>query len=51
VPFVGDGGWPGDDFETPSDLGDRLPDGVPVHVFHGLDDDTAPVVHADLYGP
>ena len=50
VPFVGDGGWPGDDFEMPSDLGDRLPDGVPVHVFHGLDDDTAPVVHADLYG-
>jgi pimeloyl-ACP methyl ester carboxylesterase len=34
----------------PSDLGDRLPHGVPVHVFHGLDDDTAPVVHADLYG-
>ena len=49
APFVGDGGWPGDDFEMPSDLGDRLPEGVPVHLFHGLEDDTAPVGHADLY--
>jgi len=49
APFVGDGGWPGDDYETPSDLGERLPDGVPVHLFHGLEDDTAPPGHADLY--
>ena len=49
APFVGDGGWPGDDFEMPSDLGDRLPKDVPVHLFHGLDDDTAPAGHADLY--
>ena len=49
APFVGDGGWPWDDFEMPSDLGDRLPKGVPVHLFHGLEDDTAPVGHADLY--
>jgi pimeloyl-ACP methyl ester carboxylesterase len=49
APFVGDGGWPGDDGGMPSDLGDRLPDGVPVHLFHGLDDDTAPAAHADLY--
>ena len=26
-----------------------LPAGVPVHVFHGLEDDTAPPAHADLY--
>ena len=26
-----------------------LPQGVPVHLFHGLDDDTAPPAHADLY--
>jgi pimeloyl-ACP methyl ester carboxylesterase len=49
APFVGDGGWPDDDFETPSDLGTRLPDGVPVHLFHGLADDEVPPVHADLY--
>ena len=49
APFVGDGGWPGDEFELSSDLGSRLPAGVPVHVFHGLEDDTAPPAHADLY--
>ena len=49
APFVGEGGWPGDDFELSGDLGTRLPRGVPVHIFHGLDDDTAPPSHADLY--
>ena len=49
APFVGEGGWPGDEFQLPSDLGARLPRGVRVHVFHGLDDLTAPPSHADLY--
>ena len=49
APFVGDGGWPGEEFELSDDLGSRLPPGAPVHVFHGLEDDTAPPAHADLY--
>jgi pimeloyl-ACP methyl ester carboxylesterase len=49
APFVGTGGWPGEEFELPNDLGAKLPQGVPVHVFHGLQDDTAPPSHADLY--
>ncbi len=49
APFVGPGGWPSDEFELPHDLGARLPQGVPVHVFHGLQDETAPPSHADLY--
>lgn len=49
APFVGRGGWPGDDFELPGDLGARLPQGARVHVFHGLADETAPPSHADLY--
>lgn len=49
VPFVGTGGWPGDEFELPSDLGERLPQGLPVHAFHGLEDQTVPPSHADLY--
>lgn len=49
APFVGAGGWPGDEFELPHDLGARLPQGVPVHVFHGLKDETAPPSHADRY--
>jgi pimeloyl-ACP methyl ester carboxylesterase len=49
APFVGAGGWPAEEFELPEDLGARLPHGVPVHVFHGLGDDTAPPAHADRY--
>jgi pimeloyl-ACP methyl ester carboxylesterase len=48
-PFAGTGGWPGDEFELPHNLGARLPQGVPVHVFHGLQDETVPPAHADLY--
>jgi alpha-beta hydrolase superfamily lysophospholipase len=40
APFVGEGGWPSDEFELTSELSARLPPGVPVHVFHGLRDDT-----------
>jgi pimeloyl-ACP methyl ester carboxylesterase len=49
APFVGEGGWPADEFALPRNLGARLPSGVPVHVFHGLVDETAPPAHADLY--
>jgi len=49
APFVGPGGWPGDEFELTSDLGARLPSGVRVHVFHGLRDKTVPPSHAGLY--
>jgi pimeloyl-ACP methyl ester carboxylesterase len=48
-PFVGTGGWPSDEFELPHNLGARLPQGVPVHVFHGLQDEAVPPAHADLY--
>lgn len=49
APFVGPGGWPGEGLELPADLGARLPPGTRVLVFHGLDDDTAPPSHAELY--
>jgi pimeloyl-ACP methyl ester carboxylesterase len=49
APFVGAGGWPSDEFELPSDLGARLPQGARVHVFHGFQDETAPPSHAQLY--
>jgi predicted alpha/beta hydrolase family esterase len=50
APFVGAEGWPGDEFEFGDDLGVQLPDGVPVHLLHGLADDEIPPTHADLYG-
>ena len=49
APFVGRGGWEDDDFEISHETGGRLPPGVPVHVFFGLDDDTVPPSHADLW--
>jgi pimeloyl-ACP methyl ester carboxylesterase len=49
APFVGDGGWSFADLPLPADLGKRLPRGVPVHFFHGLEDETAPPSHLDLY--
>ena len=49
APFVGSGGWPSEEFEFSNDLGARLPTGVPIHLFHGLDDETAPPAHADLF--
>ena len=49
APFVGEGGWSTDEYQLPRDLGARLPHGVLVHVFHGLDDETVPPPHADLY--
>ena len=47
--FVGEGGWLSEEFELAGDLGARLPPGVPVHVFHGLRDETVPPSHAGLY--
>jgi pimeloyl-ACP methyl ester carboxylesterase len=49
APFVGEGGWPAGEFAFPTDLGPLLPSDVPVHVFHGLSDETAPPAHAELY--
>jgi pimeloyl-ACP methyl ester carboxylesterase len=49
APFVGEGGWPGDELRLSGDLGARLPPGVSVHVFHGSEDETAPPSHAHLY--
>jgi pimeloyl-ACP methyl ester carboxylesterase len=49
APFVGAGGWPGDEFALPHDLGARLPPDAAVHLFQGLADETTPPAHAELY--
>jgi predicted alpha/beta hydrolase family esterase len=49
APFVGDGGWQSDDWKPQSALGEKLPRGVPIYLYHGLADTTAPVLHAELY--
>lgn len=49
APFVGEGGWSSDDLEFLPDLGAHLPQGIPIHFFHGLEDEVAPPAHVDLY--
>jgi len=49
APFVGNGGWSFDELRLPADLGERLPKDVPIHLFHGLEDEIAPPSHLDLY--
>lgn len=49
APFVGEGGWHSDDWEPQRELGRKLPRGVPIYLYHGLADDTAPPSHAELF--
>jgi pimeloyl-ACP methyl ester carboxylesterase len=50
APFAGDGGWPiGDIKPRAEQLGTGLPNGVPVYLYQGDDDDIVPVAHLDLY--
>lgn len=49
APFLGDGGWSVDDVKFSRDFGARLPAGVPIHFFHGLDDGIVPSSHAGLF--
>jgi predicted alpha/beta hydrolase family esterase len=49
APFIGEGGWEGDDLQLPASIGDRLPKNVPLHLYHGRDDETVPFTHLGLY--
>lgn len=49
APFVGDDGWAVDDLQFPPDLGARLPEGVSIDFYHGLEDEVAPPSHMELY--
>ena len=49
APFIGDGGWDSEEIKPGNDLAKRLPSGVPIFLFHGDADTTAPIAHMDLY--
>ncbi|WP_327205622.1 alpha/beta fold hydrolase [Rhizobium beringeri] len=42
APFIGEGGWPSDDIDDGKDLSQRLPPGIPVHLYHGAADAEVP---------
>lgn len=45
APFIGDGGWPSEEIEPNL----KVNTDVPIHLFHGDADETAPIEHLDLY--
>ena len=49
APFVGAGGWSMEDIQPMGGLGARLPPSISVHLYHGSEDDTAPIAHVGLY--
>lgn len=49
IPFLGDGGWSADGVRFSPDLGGQLPKDVPIHFYHGLEDETVPSSHVELY--
>jgi hypothetical protein len=49
APFIGTGGWESEEIDPRPELAARLPRDVPIFLYHGLDDDSVPVAHVDLY--
>ena len=49
TPFIGEGGWPSDEIRPRTDLSRCLPSGVPVFLYHGVEDEVVPIAHIDLY--
>ena len=49
APFIGKGGWPSNDIQPMTRLGARLPQGTPIHLYHGDKDEIAPIDHAAMY--
>jgi predicted alpha/beta hydrolase family esterase len=49
APFVGEGGWESADWKAQHALGEKLPRGVPIYLYHGLADTAVPASHAQLY--
>jgi predicted alpha/beta hydrolase family esterase len=47
APFVGEGGWPSDELPARANFG--LPPALPVFLYHGSADETAPPAHVQLY--
>jgi uncharacterized protein len=41
--------WHWKEAELPQDIGERLPTGVPIFFYHGIDDEFVPVAHLDMY--
>ncbi|WP_420129474.1 alpha/beta hydrolase [Longimicrobium sp.] len=41
--------WRWDEVKLPADAAERIPDGLPVFVVHGTQDESVPFAHAEMY--
>ena len=49
APFVGTGGWQVEEDALPEDFASKLPEGLPVFLYHSRDDEWVPFAHLALY--
>jgi predicted alpha/beta hydrolase family esterase len=49
APYVGQDGWPSNDIAAMTDLGSRLPKGLPIYLYHGDADESVPFAHLGLH--
>jgi len=49
APYIGVGGWAIGGFETPADLGARIPQTLSIYLYQGTNDQIVPFGHLDLY--
>jgi predicted alpha/beta hydrolase family esterase len=47
--FLGAGGWPSEEIKSTTELGARLPQMTPIHLYHGSEDELVPFAHINLY--
>jgi predicted alpha/beta hydrolase family esterase len=48
APFIGDGGWPSHHLRPTKEAAASLPDGAPIYLYQGADDQTVPFSHVDM---
>ena len=49
APYAGTGGWEIEEDALPEDFASKLPEGLPVFLYHGRDDEEVPFGHLALY--
>jgi pimeloyl-ACP methyl ester carboxylesterase len=49
APFVGTEGWQVEEDAPPEDFASKLPEGLPVFLYHSRDDEWVPYAHLALY--
>ena len=50
TPYVGTGGWEVEEGALREDFASKLPEGLPVFLYHGRDDEVVPFEHLAMYG-